>query len=490
MNQAIKVAVLGGGSFGTAIANILATNGHDTTLWMRSVEQAEICRCEKQNQRYLPGYQLDPRLSISSNLIESTQDASLIFISIPSNSFRSVIRDLAKIISSDAFIVSTAKGIEPDSFTLMSQILEQELPDNSVGVLSGPNFAKEIIQHHQTGTVIASKDEKLVQLVQLTLSSKTFRVYANRDPYGVELGGALKNIYAIVCGMAAALGAGHNTQAMLLTRSLAEMSRFAQKMGSDPMTFLGLAGVGDLILTCTSDLSRNYRVGFALGQGKKLDEIVQQLGQVAEGVNTLKQVKQKATELNVYMPLVSGLHAVLFEGRAIQDVALGLMTGEQNYDVEFLEKIMKIFILRHGQAEAYQANDSVRRLVDKGIDDTHQIISSNIQILSSVQKIVASPYVRAQETAAIAARLLSIESIVSTSLLEPEANLQSLFSFLEGFAETDILLVSHLPLVGVLANGFCGFKENRIQFNTSSLMGIECDFPANGIGHLFLERHV
>ncbi|MBK8186329.1 MAG: phosphohistidine phosphatase SixA [Cellvibrio sp.] len=151
---------------------------------------------------------------------------------------------------------------------------------------------------------------------------------------------------------------------------------------------------------------------------------------------------------------------------------------------------MKIFILRHGQAEAYQANDSVRRLVDKGIDDTHQIISSNIQILSSVQKIVASPYIRAQETATIAARLLNIESIFNTSLLEPEASLQELFSFLEGFAETEMLLVSHLPLVGVLANRLCGFEENRIQFNTSSLVGIECDFPANGMGHLFLERHL
>lgn len=151
---------------------------------------------------------------------------------------------------------------------------------------------------------------------------------------------------------------------------------------------------------------------------------------------------------------------------------------------------MKIFILRHGQAEAYQANDSVRRLVDKGIDDTHQIISSNIQILSSVQKIVASPYIRAQETATIAARLLNIESIFNTSLLEPEASFQELFSFLEGFAETEMLLVSHLPLVGVLANRLCGFEENRIQFNTSSLVGIECDFPANGMGHLFLERHL
>lgn len=337
MNQAIKVTVLGGGSFGTAIANILATNGHITTLWMRSVEQAEACRRGKINSRYLPGYELDAGLIISSDLEQAINGASLIFVSVPSNSFRQVVRDITPYIHPDAFIVSTAKGIEPQGFTLMSQVLEQELPKNSRGVLSGPNFAKEIIQHQQTGTVIASCDEQLIQLVQKVLSSKTFRVYANRDPYGVELGGALKNIYAIICGMAAALGAGHNTQAMLLTRSLAEMSRFAQRMGSDPMTFLGLAGVGDLILTCTSDLSRNYRVGYALGQGKKLDEIVQQLGQVAEGVNTLKQVKQKAVELHVYMPLVSGLYAILFDGKAIEDVALKLMTGEQNYDVEFLQ---------------------------------------------------------------------------------------------------------------------------------------------------------
>ncbi len=177
----------------------------------------------------------------------------------------------------------------------------------------------------------------MISCVQKTLCSRSFRVYANHDRYGVELGGALKNIYAIICGMAAALGAGQNTQAMLLTRSLAEMGRFAQLMGANPMTFLGLAGVGDLILTCTSDLSRNYRVGYALGKGGKLDDIVNNLGQVAEGVNTLRQVKRKADELGVYMPLASGLYAVLFEGKAIADVADRLMMGEQNHDVEFMK---------------------------------------------------------------------------------------------------------------------------------------------------------
>jgi len=337
MKKSLKVAVLGGGSFGTAIANIIASNNHQVYLWMRSVEQADACTRARENSRYLPGYRLDDRLLISADLDAAVSGADLVFVSIPSHSFRQVCRQIKPFLGDDAVVISTAKGIEPEGFTFMSQILEQELPAHKIGVLSGPNFAKEIVQQQQTGTVIASEDDSVIGLVQQVLRSDTFRVYANHDRYGVELGGALKNIYAIVCGMAAALGAGHNTQAMLLTRSLAEMGRFAQFMGANPMTFLGLAGVGDLILTCTSDMSRNYRVGYALGQGKPLDEIVANLGQVAEGVNTLRQVKQKADEMGVYMPLVSGLYAVLFQNRAISEVARGLMTGEQSHDVEFIK---------------------------------------------------------------------------------------------------------------------------------------------------------
>lgn len=338
MSKRLKVAVLGGGSFGTAIANIIACNDHQTYLWMRSVEQAAECQLGRENARYLPGYLLNNQLIITADLGLAIDQADLVFVSIPSHSFRSVVKQIKPLLGAQTIVVSTAKGIEPEGFTLMSQILEQELPGHPIGVLSGPNFAKEIVQQQQTGTVIASEDEGVIDCVQQTLKSSTFRVYANHDRYGVELGGALKNIYAIICGMAAALGAGHNTQAMLLTRSLAEMGRFAQTMGANPMTFLGLAGVGDLILTCTSDLSRNYRVGYALGQGKKLDEIVASLGQVAEGVNTLRQVKQKADDLKVYMPLVRGLYAVLFQNKAITDVAHGLMVGEQANDVEFLGK--------------------------------------------------------------------------------------------------------------------------------------------------------
>lgn len=338
MSKVLKVAVLGGGSFGTAIANIISCNHHHTYLWMRSEDQARECQTARQNNRYLPGYVLHEELIITADLALAVKDSDLVFVSIPSHSFRHVVCLLKPYLSASAIVISTAKGIEPEGFTLMSQILEQELPGHPIGVLSGPNFAKEIVQQQQTGTVIASEDDGVINCVQETLCSASFRVYANHDRYGVELGGALKNIYAIICGMAAALGAGQNTRAMLLTRSLAEMGRFAQLLGADPMTFLGLAGVGDLILTCTSDLSRNYRVGFALGQGKKLDEIVSNLGQVAEGVNTLRQVKQKADDLGVYMPLVSGLYAVLFQDKAINAVAHSLMMGEQNYDVEFMGK--------------------------------------------------------------------------------------------------------------------------------------------------------
>lgn len=336
MDSKIQVAVLGGGSFGTAIANIIAVNGHRTFLWMRDGQNAEQCQSSRENSKYLPGYQLTQSLQITADLAEAVAGTDLVFVSIPSHSFRQVTRQVRTLLKPDAIVVSTAKGIEPVGFTLMSQILEQELPEHDIGVLSGPNFAKEIVAGQHTGTVIASESERVFDCVQRTLRSETFRVYANTDRGGVELGGALKNIYAIICGMAAALGAGKNTQAMLLTRSLAEMGRFAGVMGANPMTFLGLAGVGDLILTCTSDLSRNYRVGYSLGQGQPLDEVVSGLGQVAEGVNTLRQVKQKADDMGVYMPLVSGLYSVLFERRAIADVVRELMLGEQSYDVEYI----------------------------------------------------------------------------------------------------------------------------------------------------------
>ena len=227
------------------------------------------------------------------------------------------------------------KGIEGDGFHLMSEILAQEIRDCPVGALSGPNLAEEIAQGQFSGTVIASPDAELRSRVLAVLKSGTFRVYPNPDLYGVELGGALKNIYAIVCGMAAALRVGQNTIGMLITRSLAEMSRFAVVQGANPFTFLGLAGVGDLLVTCTSPLSRNYRLGELIGQGKTLDSAVTELGKLAEGVNTLEVVRARSRELDVYMPLVEGLYQVIFEGKSLDVIVQELMTGAENVDVEF-----------------------------------------------------------------------------------------------------------------------------------------------------------
>ncbi len=333
--QQRKVAVLGGGSFGTALANIVATNGHSAKLWLRDEMRAEKVQAERENRDYLPGYHLHDNLSISADLAECARDAHAVVIAVPSHSFRDVVRQLAQVIAPATMVISATKGIESPSFTLMSEILEQELPGMRIGVLSGPNFAKEITQNQYTGSVVASSNADILETIPQLFSSKTFRVYTNRDKFGVELAGALKNIYAIITGMAAALGCGHNTQAMLLTRSLAEMGRFGSQLGADPMTFLGLAGVGDLFLTCSSDLSRNYRVGFALGSGKTLAAALKEVGQVAEGVNTLEIVKKKADELQVYMPLVSALHSILFQQKDIAQAVQRLMTGQMASDVEF-----------------------------------------------------------------------------------------------------------------------------------------------------------
>lgn len=334
MSDLLTVAVLGGGSFGTAIANIIAANGHHTYLWMRDAQRAQKCQVERENPEYLPGYKLHEGLTITSDLAACVARSDVVAISVPSQSFREVTRLAAPFVRPGAIVLSTTKGIEVDSFCLMSQVLEQELHNVQIGVLSGPNFAKEIIANHYTGSVVASDHPEVCACVQRVFSSETFRIYSNHDRFGVELGGALKNIYAIISGLATALGCGQNTIAMLLTRSLAEMGRFARELGGDSMTFLGLAGVGDLILTCTSDLSRNYRVGYAIGKGQNLDQILADIGQVVEGVNTLKIVKRKTDEMNVYMPLVQGLYKVLFEGQDIKYVIKGLMTGEMASDVD------------------------------------------------------------------------------------------------------------------------------------------------------------
>jgi glycerol-3-phosphate dehydrogenase (NAD(P)+) len=333
------VAVLGGGSFGTAIANVIAGNGFDTHLWMRDPERAKQAQANRENTAYLPGYRLADSLKISSDMAETVSQSDIVFVSVPSAAFREVTQLARPYMKEGHMVVSTTKGISRDGFTLMSEILQEELkgsvPDVSIGVLSGPNFAKEMIQGQITGSVIASENPVLVATVQGLLESSKFRIYSSEDCYGVELAGALKNIYAIIAGMTQARHYGNNTIALLMTRALAEMGRFAHALGADPMTFLGLAGVGDLILTCNSTLSRNYRVGYAMGEGKSLTRALKDVRQVVEGVNTLRLVVQKASELDVQMPLATALYKLLFEGETADNIIDELMLSEQNSDVDF-----------------------------------------------------------------------------------------------------------------------------------------------------------
>lgn len=330
-----QAAVIGGGSFGTAIASILASNAIETRQWMRNETVAEAINQQHENPQYLPGVKLHSGLQASTNLEQVITGAELIFVSVPSKSFRSVVQQLKPYLTPGQCLISTTKGIEPDGFNLMSQILIDECPDQPVAVLSGPNLAKEIGRKQLTATVVASNDGSLRTRVQDALGCEYFRVYASDDMYGVELSGALKNIYAIVSGFIAALGMGENTKSMIITRSLAEMSRFAVAQGANPLTFLGLAGVGDLVVTCMSPLSRNYRVGYAIGEGKSLEEAIEELGEVAEGVNTLRYINTQSEKLGIYMPLVKGAYAVLFSHVDPRLVAKELMMGENTTDVEF-----------------------------------------------------------------------------------------------------------------------------------------------------------
>jgi glycerol-3-phosphate dehydrogenase (NAD(P)+) len=329
------VSVLGGGSFGTIIANIVAQNGYQVNFWMRNKALVDQVNSTRENPQYLPGYVLHEGVFATDDIELAVRGSRLVFVAVPSAYFRTVLRTMLPALSKDTILVSTTKGIEAGSFLLMSQVMRQEAPDCQIGVLSGPNLAGEIARRSLTGTVIASMHESVRERVREVLKSDYFRVYTNDDMFGVELGGSLKNIYAIIAGLASAMGMGQNTNSMLITRSLTEMARFGRELGADPMTFLGLAGVGDLIVTCSSSLSRNFRVGLALGEGKPVEEAIVGIGQVAEGVNTLKQVKEKADELGVYMPLASGLYQIVYEGKPVNQVIAALMLGEGALDVEY-----------------------------------------------------------------------------------------------------------------------------------------------------------
>ena len=334
MHSLKKVAVLGGGSFGTVLANLAASNGNQVSLWVRDSEQALRINSEGANTSYHPELRLSTNIKASENLNEVMHEASIIFIATPSLIFEQIVKRISNFLTEEAFIISCTKGILDKPFRTLSDILSEELK-NKVGVLSGPNLAKEIADKKIAGTVIASSDDKLIATIKATLSSKQFKIYSSNDIQGVELAGALKNIYAITCGMAESLEVGENALGLILTRSMAEMSRFAVAKGANPITFLGLAGMGDLVATCTSKLSRNYQLGFNLGKNMSLDTAKKEVGQVAEGLRTLSVIKNESERLKINMPLVESLYNIIYEDSDPHELINDLINNPHEVDVEF-----------------------------------------------------------------------------------------------------------------------------------------------------------
>ena len=329
-----KISVLGGGSWGTVLAYLASLNGNDVTLWMRDSNLAEEINKNKINLRYLPELNLGNNITATSD-IEDVQDSDLIIFCVPSDAFRSISMLASSVVKEKTFLITATKGVEKDDFSLMSSILSECYPNNSIGVLSGPNLAGEIASHHLSGTVIASENQDLRNKVIELLTTDFFKVYENDDVYGVEMGGALKNIYAIACGMADGLNSGENTIGMIMTRGLGEMGRLATDLGANPQTFLGLSGVGDLITTCASPLSRNHQFGKFLGEGLSVEQSKQKIGQTIEGLKTLKVVKKISDEHNIEMPIVDSLYKIIYKGSNLEGSIQNVLGQDMIKDVEF-----------------------------------------------------------------------------------------------------------------------------------------------------------
>jgi glycerol-3-phosphate dehydrogenase (NAD(P)+) len=312
----MRAAVIGGGSWGTALASVLGHNGHDVAVWAHDPEVARALTETHQNPKYLMGLQLPEKVTGTHDLAQALAGAELVVAVSPSHVTRAVMREALPLLPRATPIVCASKGIENESLLTMYEVLEDVLPSELhpyICCLSGPSFAKETVQRMPTAVVVASPWEKLARRVQKTFSNDFFRVYTSVDVAGVELGGSLKNVCAIAAGISDGMGFGSNTRAAIMTRGLAELVRLAIRKGANPLTLSGLAGMGDLVLTCTGELSRNRTVGLGLGRGKSLQEVLAGMSQVAEGVRTAKSVHDLAQKLAVEMPLHEAIYRILYE---------------------------------------------------------------------------------------------------------------------------------------------------------------------------------
>jgi glycerol-3-phosphate dehydrogenase (NAD(P)+) len=312
------VAVIGAGSWGTTVASLSAARV-PTVLWARRPDVAEEIATEHRNSRYLGDAPLHPGLEATADLEQAAAGADALIMGVPSHGFRATLRDLGPYLAPGVPVISLSKGLEPQTRLRMSEVVAQELPDNAAGVLTGPNLAKEILAGQSAATLLAMPDENLAGPLQRALSRDLFKVYRSSDVVGAEIAGALKNVFAIAAGIATGLGSGDNTRALVMCREIAEMTRLGVAMGGSPMTFAGLAGIGDLFATCISPLSRNRRVGERLARGETVDEIVDSMNQVAEGVKAAASVVALADQYGVEMPIAGQVDAVVNHGRTPQD---------------------------------------------------------------------------------------------------------------------------------------------------------------------------
>lgn len=326
----MRIAVIGAGSWGTTVA-CLAAQRHATVMWARRPELVERINEERRNEQYLPGAEIPYSLTVTGDLEAALTDAEVVVMGVPSHGYREVLSQAAAVVPIDAAILSLSKGIEQGTLKRMTEVTREEIPDHDpaiIGVLSGPNLAREVIAGQPAATVIAMADTDRSHTLQQVFMSPSFRVYTNTDVVGCEIAGALKNVMAIAAGMAKGLGFGDNTMATLVTRALAELTRLGVAMGGEPLTFAGLAGMGDLIATCVSSQSRNNRVGTELGKGRSLDDIISEMNMVAEGVKTTRAVLDLAEEYAIEMPIAHQVGRVLYEGARPRDAVLALMTRE------------------------------------------------------------------------------------------------------------------------------------------------------------------
>lgn len=322
-----RIAIIGAGSWGTALAVMAARAGHEVQLWSRNAEVISSINQQRVNSHYLQFVQIPSSVAAASELNEALDRAELVLFAAPSHAARELFTTITPLLRDDAIIVSVAKGIEIETGKRISEIVKEVGGAARPFVcLSGPSFAKEVINGHPTAIVAASKDAPAARTVQNELSFENLRIYTNADVIGTEIGGSVKNVIAIAAGMAAGLGFGANSVAALITRGLAEITRFARREGAQVETLMGLAGLGDLVVTCTGTLSRNRFVGEELGRGRTIEEITAGLNEVAEGINTARAVKQLASRANLEMPIVNEVNAVLYEGKSARDAVAELMS--------------------------------------------------------------------------------------------------------------------------------------------------------------------